>query len=55
MQVFKQIADVKTEKMLDLPIPKLKTGQMQVITIPITSVFWTASAISMLTPPPTTG
>ncbi|MBQ1770048.1 MAG: DEAD/DEAH box helicase family protein [Turicibacter sp.] len=36
MQVFKQIADVKTEKMLDLPIPKLKTGQMQVITIPIT-------------------
>lgn len=36
MAVFKQIADIKTEKMLDLPVPKLKTGEMQVITIPIT-------------------
>lgn len=36
MTIFKQIADIKTEKMLNLPIPRLQTGEMQVITIPIT-------------------
>lgn len=36
MTMFAMVADIKTSDMLNLPVPKLKTGQMQVIKTPIT-------------------
>lgn len=34
MVLFKEVADIKTSKMLDLPIPKLKGGKVQTILAP---------------------
>ena len=34
MTLFKEIADIKTSKMLDLPIPKLKDGEYKTIVAP---------------------
>jgi N12 class adenine-specific DNA methylase/superfamily II DNA/RNA helicase len=36
MQIFSMVADIKTADMLDLPVPKLKTGAVQVIKSAIT-------------------
>ena len=34
MSVFKEVADIKTSKMLDLPVPKLKDGEYKTIVAP---------------------
>lgn len=36
MSMFRMVADIKTADMLDLPVPKLKTGSVQVIKTKIT-------------------